>query len=52
MGQTAEKLPSHTDTAFRKSRRYIKQQTAKKMRRLGKKLQEDAPKSVIKGWSD
>lgn len=46
------KLPSHTGTAFRKSRRYVKRATAKLSRRMGKRWGEDAPVRVVTGWVD
>ena len=46
------KLPSHTGTGFRKSRRYIKRATAKLARRMGKRYGEDAPRRTITGWAD
>ena len=46
------KLPPHTGTGFRKSRRYIKRATSKLARRAGKRYGEDAPVRVITGWVD
>ena len=46
------KLPSHTGTGFRKSRKFIKRATAKLARRNGRKYGEDAPRRTITGWAD
>ena len=46
------KLPPHTGTGWRKSRRYIKRATAKLARRNGRKYGEDAPRRTITGWAD
>ena len=35
-----------------KGRKFIKRQTSKLMRRKGKRLHEDTPVRVIKGWAD
>lgn len=60
----APQLPSHTAGRFRKARRFIKRNTARLARRLGKKPSaeltgstsrmgmEDAPARVIKGYAD
>jgi len=46
-------LPRYqTETSWRKTKRCIKRQTAKAMRRAGKRMLDDAPKSVIQGWAD
>jgi len=52
MAAQTGKLPSHTDTSFRKSRRFIKRQTSKLARRLGKRMGEDTPVRVVKGYAD
>ncbi len=53
MGGRAEQLPRfQTKSSWRKTKRFIKRTTGKTARRLGKKHLEDAPKSVIRGWSD
>jgi len=53
MGGKAEQLPRHqTDSGWRKTKRFIKRQTGKTLRRLGKKHLEYAPRSVIRGWCD
>ncbi len=52
MSACTEKLPSHTRSNWRKTRKSIKRQTAKTLRRLSRKHGMDAPSSVIKGWAD
>jgi hypothetical protein len=46
------KLPSHTGSGYRKSRKYIKRATSKLCRRQGKRYGEDAPVRVVTGWVD
>lgn len=41
-----------TKSSFRKNRRELKRRTAKTARRVGKKLLEDTPKKVTRGWID
>ncbi len=40
------------DNGFAKTRKSIKRQTSKLVRRMGKHLLEDAPARVTKGWAD
>lgn len=40
-----------TRPSWRKWKRFIKRQTVRAMRRIGKKLLEDAPKRVTGGWT-
>jgi len=35
-----------------KIRRWVKRQTSRKLRRLAKRLLQDAPVRVTKGWAD
>ena len=48
-----EKKCNHNGSGSRKAMRYLKRQSGKLMRRLWKKMQEDAPKRLpTRGWSD
>lgn len=50
MGVRREQLDGNRKSSSRKSVAYIKRQTSKLARRLAKKLLDDAPKKVIRGW--
>jgi len=52
MSACTGKLPSNTHSNWRKTRKSIKRQTAKALRRLARKHGMDAPISIIKGWAD
>jgi hypothetical protein len=52
MALSLYQVPPHTKSSHRKSRRFIKNCTARKVRRLGKQLLQDAPTRVIKGYAD
>jgi hypothetical protein len=47
-----EQLVSHMGTGERKIRKRIKRETTRTARRHGKRLLEDAPKRVTRGWVD
>jgi len=52
MANSSNQLPSHTSGTWRKTRRKIKRQTRRTVRQLGKRLLEDAPKKVMRGYAD
>lgn len=52
MAQKGEKLPRRSRAGCAVSRRYIKQITSRKARRLAKRLMEDAPPRRTEGWAD
>lgn len=52
MGQRAEQTGNLPKWIGRSYKRYIKRITARKARRLAKRLLEDAPPRRTEGWAD
>lgn len=52
MGSQADQYDYRgTRTSWRRWKRFLKRQTARLRRRLGKRLLDDAPVRVTKGWT-
>ena len=52
MASSNGKLASHTGSGARFMRAFVKRQTAKLARRGGKKLLDNAPRRVTRGYDD